>query len=99
MKVIWAPFALERVTEIALYIANDNPIAAEKWIDSIFKAVLRLEDFPESGRIVPEIQRKEYREIIFVNYRIIYRIHERQIRVLTVQHEKQILPREDLSEK
>jgi len=55
MKIIWSPFAIERVSEIAQYIANDNPIAADKWVEAIFKAVKRLEIFPSSGRYVPEI--------------------------------------------
>ena len=30
MKVQWAPLAIDRVAGIAAYIAEDNPIAAEK---------------------------------------------------------------------
>lgn len=42
----------------------------------VFEAVDRLELFPESGRVVPELNRKEIREVIIGNYRIIYRIRE-----------------------
>lgn len=54
MKVEWSPLALDRVSEIARYIAKDNPDAAERWVNELFDAVERLADFPESGRIVPE---------------------------------------------
>ncbi len=72
MKIIWSPLAVDRVSEIAEYIALDKPPAAEKWVDAIFNSVKRLEQFPESGRIIPEIQLGNFREIIFGNYRIIY---------------------------
>ena len=69
MKIIWSPLAIDRVTDIAQYIANDNPPAAEKWIESVFKKVNNLEKFPNIGRIVPETNRKDIREIIFKNHR------------------------------
>lgn len=96
MKIIWSPLGLDRVTDIAEYIANDNPNAAEKWIESIFSKVKNLEKFPSIGRIVPEANRKDIREIIFKNYRIIYRIEAELISILTVRHGKQILPQEDI---
>lgn len=92
MKIIWSPLAVERVSEIALYIAEDNPAAAEKWIDEVFAKVEGLLDFPESGRILPEAGSKTIREIIYGNYRLIYRLEEKRISVLTVRHGKQILP-------
>jgi plasmid stabilization system protein ParE len=58
--------------------------------------VERLKDFPESGRTVPEANRKEIREIFYGAYRIIYRIEKEGVKILTVRHRKQILPMEDL---
>lgn len=88
MKILWSPLSLERVVEIAQYIAEDKPGASEKWVDSVFKSVERLIKFPESGRVVPEIKRQEIREILNGNYRIIYRIDKEIISVLTVRHGK-----------
>ncbi|MCK5354564.1 MAG: type II toxin-antitoxin system RelE/ParE family toxin, partial [Methyloprofundus sp.] len=51
MKIIWSPLAIDRVAEIAQYIAQDSPNSAQKWVESIFQVVERLEKFPESGRI------------------------------------------------
>lgn len=91
MKIVWSPLAIERVSEIARYIANDNPIAADKWINAIFKTVEKLEIFPESGRYVQEIHRKDIREVIYGNYRIIYKVSPDEVSILTVRHGKQIL--------
>jgi len=96
VKVIWSPLAIDRVTEIARYIAQDSPIAARKWVDSTFQIVERLASFPQSGRIVPEIKHSDYREIIHGNYRIIYRLQTDSVSILTVRHGKQILPIDEI---
>lgn len=92
MKVVWSPLALERVGEIAGYIARKNGTAARAWIDSVFAKVKRLERFPKSGRTVPEIRRASVRELIHGDYRVIYRIKRAEIAVLTVRHGRQDLP-------
>jgi len=92
MKISWSPLAVDRVSEIAGYIAQDNPVAAESWINTVFKKVEDLKAFPESGRIVPETDNRTIRELIYGNYRIIYRLEEKRISVLAVRHGKQILP-------
>ena len=92
MKIIWSPLAIDRSSEIADYIAQDKPSAAEKWINTVFSKVEQLKSSPEIGRIVPELNNTQFREIIYGNYRIIYRIEKKQISVLTIRHGKQILP-------
>ncbi len=96
MKIVWSPLAIDRVTEIAEYISLDNPTAAQNRIDEVFNKVGLLKSSPESGRIVPEIERKEIREILYRNYRIIYRFEVQKISILTVRHGKQILPVEEI---
>ena len=92
MKIIWSPLAIDRASEIADYIAQDKLSAAEKWIDTVFSKVEQLKSFPEIGRIVPEINDSQFRELIYGNYRIIYRIETKQISILTIRHGRQILP-------
>jgi toxin ParE1/3/4 len=96
MKIVWSPLAVDRASEIAGYIAQDKPSAAEKWINTIFSKVERLKSSPEVGRIVPEISNKQFRELIYGNYRIIYRIEKKQISILTIRHGKQILPIQEI---
>lgn len=92
MRIIWSPLAVDRASEIADYIAQDKPSAAEKWIDIVFSKVEQLKSFPEIGRIVPEINNSQFRELIYGNYRIIYRIETKQIAILTIRHGRQMLP-------
>ena len=96
MKIIWSPLAVDRASEIAEYIARDKPSAADKWINTVFSKVGQLESSPEVSRVVPEIGNEQFRELIYGNYRIIYRIEKKQISILTIRHGKQILPIEDI---
>ena len=96
MKIVWSPLAIDRAAEIAEYISSDNPAAAREWVDKIFAKVGLLSSSPEIGRVVPEIERKEIREIIFGNYRIIYRLESVSISILTIRHGKQILPVDEI---
>lgn len=94
MKVEWSPLALDRATDIARYIAKDNPGAAERWVDELFDSVGRLAEFPESGRVVPEVGVRRIREVIFGSYRVIYSFKDK-VEILTVRPGSQLL---DLSE-
>jgi toxin ParE1/3/4 len=98
MKVVWSPLAVDRVSEIATYIAQENSAAAIEWIDAVFRKMKELQTFPESGRIVPETQNRTIRELIYGNYRLIYRLEEKRVSVLTVRHGKQILPVDEIME-
>ena len=96
MKTVWSPLALERASEIVDYIAQDKPSAAINWIDTVFSKVELLALSPEMGRVVPEIGNIQFRELIYGNYRIIYRFYKKQIFVLTIRHGKQILPIDEI---
>ena len=96
MKIIWSPLAVDRAAEIVDYIAQDKPLAAQSWIETIFTKVESLEFSPEIGRIVPEIGDNQFRELIYCNYRIIYKIDHNQISILTIRHGTQILPIDEI---
>jgi plasmid stabilization system protein ParE len=96
VKIIWSPLAIDRVAEIAQYIAQDSPNSAHKWVESIYKAVESLEQFPKSGRVVPEIMQDNFREIIYGHYRIIYRLYSKNVSILTIRHGRQILPVDEI---
>lgn len=92
MKILWSPLAVDRATEIAEYIAQDNPSASAKWVENLFDKVQVLKSSPMSGRVVPETHREDIRKLIYGNYRIIYRLETKKVAILTIRHGKQILP-------
>ncbi len=85
MKITWSPLAVDQVRDIASYIALDKPSVAMQWAEKIFNSVEILYEFPESGRVVPEINRKEIRELVQGNYRVIYKTKPKEILILVVK--------------
>jgi|PorBlaBluebeHill_2_1084457.scaffolds.fasta_scaffold24048_5 plasmid stabilization system protein ParE len=93
MEIEWSPLAIEKVVELAKYIAKDSPEAALDWANDIFDSAEKLQDHPKLGRIVPEINEDDYRELLEGNYRVIYWLGSpEKISILTVCHGKQLLP-------
>ncbi len=90
-QVRWTPQAADDLDAIAEFIARDSPHFAGLFVADILQTVDRLVDFPESGRIVPEIGEKSIRELILGSYRIIYRRRTEAVEVLTVHHGARLL--------
>jgi plasmid stabilization system protein ParE len=67
---------------------------AQRTIDRLTKRSEQIAAFPLSGRMVPEYEVPDIREVIERPYRIIYRIRSDQIDVLAVVHSAQLLPPE-----
>lgn len=82
--VLWSERARVDLLAIGDFIARDKPRAAATLVGKILHAVQRTALFPASGRIVPEIDRSDIREVILENYRIVYQLSETTIVVLTV---------------
>jgi len=92
MRVHWTARAEARLTAIRTYIAQDSPVAAAKLERRLLLRSRQIGAHPRSGRMVPDYERDDVRELIEGNYRIIYRITPEQIDVLTVMHCAQLLP-------
>jgi len=91
-EVIWAGIAENDLREIIEYIATDSPTDALKILREIKQKVSTLYTLPERGRIVLELQDQAiliYRELIVPPWRIIYRISEKKIYVLSVLDARQ----------
>jgi toxin ParE1/3/4 len=84
-EIIWSRQADEDLYQIFSFYLEQSPPFARATIDRLMKAVTRLEVFPQSGRIVPEIGKKHIREILVGNYRVLYSIiSEAEILILTI---------------
>lgn len=90
-EVIWTEPALHELDAIAEYIALDNPVAASALVKDVFDKTERLENFPKSGRIPPELPDSVYRELVVPPCRIFYREDEQRVFVLYVMWEERQL--------
>lgn len=84
MNVVWTEHALQCLAEIEDYIAMDDPATAVVFVERLIRRTDILVDQPQAGRTVPEVPGRELRELIEGNYRVVYRINESAIEVLTV---------------
>jgi toxin ParE1/3/4 len=85
-KIIWTNVAEKDLRDIIEYISVDNPHNALKILKKIQQKASSLYTLPERGRIVPELQDQgilQYRELVIHPWRLIYRIAEREIFVLS----------------
>lgn len=86
-NIIWADIAEKDLKNIIEYIADDSPINALKVFKKIKEKASSLYSFPDRGRLVPELKDQgilQYRELIHSPWRIIYRISENTVYVLSV---------------
>ena len=90
-EVIWTEPALQELDAIAEYIALDNPAAASLLVKTVLDKTKRLQDFPRSGRVPPELPNSVYREIVVPPCRIFYRLDDTQVFLLFVLREERLL--------
>ena len=87
-SVLLTHAAAEDMESLYDYIAtSDAPEKANRWLDQIEKTVESLKENPERGRYpkeLLEIGLKEYREIYFKPYRIIYRIMDKKVFIMLI---------------
>lgn len=71
-EVIFSDNALDDIQSIAEFIARDSEKFARNQVRKFFEMSETLQDFPQLGRIVPEVAHATIRELISGNYRLIY---------------------------
>ncbi len=86
-EVLISKFAENDLLEIVNYYESKNKKYALDLYSKIKARILELHEFPERGRIVPELERQGitgYRELIESYYRVIYSINRHKINVLVI---------------
>jgi toxin ParE1/3/4 len=86
-EVIWSNVAENDLKNIIEYIAANSPSNAFRIFKNIKQTASNLYIFPERGRVVPELRDQgilQYRELIISPWRVIYRISEKIVYVLSV---------------
>ncbi|MCU0916765.1 MAG: type II toxin-antitoxin system RelE/ParE family toxin [Planctomycetes bacterium] len=86
MTILWTEPSLDDLQAIRDYIARDSETYAGDFVGSILSAVDRLSTFPRLGRVVPEADRPDIRELIWRGYRIIYRADQDVVQILAIIH-------------
>ncbi|MBK7360393.1 MAG: type II toxin-antitoxin system RelE/ParE family toxin [Saprospiraceae bacterium] len=85
-KIKWGKKATKDLKSIHEYISLDSRFYANQYISKIVLRVDQLQNFPESGRIVPEKEDPSIRELIEGNYRIFYKTQRGNVIILRIHH-------------
>jgi plasmid stabilization system protein ParE len=93
VKVQFTPSARIQFLSAISYIRQDKPSAAVNFRNRAERILRSLEDFPESGRIIPEFPELPYREVIISPYRFFYKVKADVVWIVAVWHGAQ-LPKE-----
>lgn len=93
MKVQFTPSARNQFLSVLAYIRKDKTAAAANFRNKAETILRRLEDLPESGRIIPEFPELSFREVIVSPYRFFYKIKGKIVWIVAVWHGAQ-LPKE-----
>jgi addiction module RelE/StbE family toxin len=90
-KIEWSLDAIEDIEGHQKYIEEDAPHAASRWIEEIFSKEELLRENAFIGRVIPEENKHNRRELIVGNFRLMYEvINESKIVILKVMRSKQI---------
>ncbi len=90
-EIVWTDAALDQLEEVAEYIALDKPEAASGLMKNVFSTVDRLEEFPDSGHVPPEMPNSVYRELYVRPCRIFCRCDADVVFILHVMREEKQL--------
>lgn len=93
-QLIWAPSARLDLRELTSYIGELRPNAAARFVQRVFQVVEHLADFPLSGRVVPEFDDPDIREVIRKPCRIVYRVkaNKQIVEIVRVWHAARGVP-------
>lgn len=73
-KVIWSAESESDLNDVAEYISRDSPYYASSFVQDILFVGNSLKIFPKRGRMVPEINDENIRELFIKECRLIYKI-------------------------
>jgi toxin ParE1/3/4 len=91
-RILWSPRSLRDLESIRAHIAEDSPLYADLVVQRLTRTPERLQQFPESGRVVPERGEADLREVIVRPFRVVYRVGAEAIEIVTVFHASRVPP-------
>jgi addiction module RelE/StbE family toxin len=91
-KLIWSPQSLDDLESICRYIARDSERYARLFGERILALIESIARQPLLGAMVPEYQREDLRERLLQNYRIVYRVSDDLVEIVTIVHAARLLP-------
>ena len=86
--VKWTSPAKTDLKKIFAFISEDSKYFARQVAQNIVEKTETLNDFPEIGRIVPELDQKNIRELMIYSYRLVYEVKSKDVEIIAIIHGK-----------
>lgn len=96
LKARWTENSIQDLLVIKEFISLDSPNRAGTWIGELYTSGENLASFPQRGRIVPEFNQENIRELLIENYRLVYRVKATAIEILAVFEGHRRLNKKDI---
>jgi plasmid stabilization system protein ParE len=85
-RVVWTAHARRDLDGIIDFVAEDSLAAAHGVLDVVLRTAGSLQELSERGRVVPEFADSSIREVFVYSYRLMYRVLEDEVQILSVVH-------------
>ncbi|MGH9366991.1 MAG: type II toxin-antitoxin system RelE/ParE family toxin [Thermoanaerobaculia bacterium] len=85
-SVVWVQLAAADLETAAEFIARDSPSYASVFVEETIDASRSLRRLAERGRVVPEFDVPDLRELLVQNYRMIYRVEPNRVTIVALIH-------------
>ncbi|OGR93054.1 MAG: hypothetical protein A2992_04805 [Elusimicrobia bacterium RIFCSPLOWO2_01_FULL_59_12] len=86
VKVIWTQTAWKDLDAVAEYIAKDSRYYSVLFVQQAREASRSLAYFARRGRVVPELGDRNMRELLVMNYRMVYRVAKKEVSIIALIH-------------
>ena len=90
-RLIWSPEAADDLEDITAFIARDSPSYARAVARKVLATTRSIQQFPDIGRVVPELNNQSVRERFVYSYRVIYKIEAKREPVVAILHGKRLI--------
>ncbi|MCG6940673.1 MAG: type II toxin-antitoxin system RelE/ParE family toxin [Thiohalocapsa sp.] len=90
-RLIWSPEAADDLEDITAFIARDSPSYARAVARKVLATTRSIQQFPDIGRVVPELNNQSVRERFVYSYRVIYKIEPKRELVVAILHGKRLI--------
>jgi addiction module RelE/StbE family toxin len=97
-RVIWTAESRDNLRAIHSRISEDSRRAADALIEQIVSSTDQLSEFPLSGRVVPEFNEEDMRELMVRNYRVVYQVIGETVGIVRVHHGARLLRPSDIEQ-
>ena len=86
--VRWSETATGDLRRIYDYISNDSAVYAKRVVNEVIDKSEYLKEYPNIGRVVPELNNSKIRELIVYSYRMVYQLENEDVEILTLVHSR-----------